>query len=101
MGLKGKGFYIWQIKRIAGGDPVAIAESAQKAGLSHVVVKIADGKYGYNFLNGVDLVEPLVAALRARNIAVWAGSMYTGPARTRRQIKPSRASANSTWMALS
>jgi hypothetical protein len=71
MSLKGKGFFLWQIKRIAGGDPVAIAKAAQAAGLSHVLIKVADGKFGYNFTNGVDMVEPLVPELRARNIRVW------------------------------
>ncbi|MDA1329528.1 MAG: hypothetical protein O3B43_00450 [Chloroflexi bacterium] len=71
MGLKGKGFFLWKIARVEGGDPVAIANAAQQSGLTHVLVKVADGKFGYNFLNGVDLVGPLVNELRARNIRVW------------------------------
>ncbi len=69
--LRGKGMFIWKIRRAEGGDPEAIARVAAAAGLTHVLVKIADGKYNYNVVNGRDLVPPLVAALRRRGIQVW------------------------------
>jgi hypothetical protein len=71
--LTGKGFFIWQIRFCENGDPNAIANLANKAGLSHVVIKIADGPSAYNIdMNtGVDLVPSVVAALRANEIGVW------------------------------
>lgn len=71
MTLQGKGFYIWKVKTAHGGDPSAIAEAAVKAGLSHVLIKVADGIYNYNITGGVDMVPPLVAALRAKGIQSW------------------------------
>src|SRR3989304_7611421 len=81
--LQGKVMYLWRIHRADGGDPNAIADAAQKAWLSHVLIKIADGRGTYNtykvvngreFYNsqsGVDHVPALVAALRARGIQPW------------------------------
>ncbi len=73
MTLVGKGFYIWKIPRCEGGDVQAIARVAAEAGLTHILVKIADGTgtYNYDWSRRRDLVPPLVAALRARGIAVW------------------------------
>ncbi len=68
---KGKGAFIWQVKKASGGDAPAIAQAAAAGGLSHVVVKVADGKYSYNITNGVDMIPGLVGALRARGIQVW------------------------------
>ncbi len=70
--LQGKGFYIWQIRRTEGGDPAAVAALAAQAGLSHVLIKIADGSDAYNLdpTTQADLVPPLITALRARNISV-------------------------------
>ena len=41
--LRGKGFFITNISQCQGGDLQAIAERARLAGLSHVIVKIAEG----------------------------------------------------------
>jgi hypothetical protein len=40
--LQGKGFYLWQIIRTEAGNVNAIANVAAQAGLTHVLVKIAD-----------------------------------------------------------
>jgi hypothetical protein len=70
--LNGKGFFIWQIGRVEGGDPQAIAAVAQSAGLAYVLLKIADGVSSYNIgSDGHDLVPPVVAALNERGIAAW------------------------------
>jgi len=71
--LQGKGFYLWQIKRCEGGSATAIANAAVQAGLSHVLIKIADGTSSYNLdaTTGADLVPPVLQALKARNIQVW------------------------------
>ena len=81
--LQGKGMYLWRINNVEGGNPVAMAEVAKQAGLSHVLVKVADGRgtyntykqeNGYEYFNaqdGVDHVPGVVSALRARGIKVW------------------------------
>lgn len=72
MALQGKGFYIWKIPYCENGDPEAIANEALKAGLTHVLVKIADGGSAYNIsIDGQDLVPPVVQALQQRNVHVW------------------------------
>lgn len=69
MAVEGKGFFIWKIPYCEDGDIKAIANLAQKAGLSHVLIKIANGSLAYNIdSNGNDLVIPLVKALKNRNI---------------------------------
>src|SRR3970282_643832 len=81
--LQGKGMYLWRIHRAEGGDPNAIADAAQKAGLTHVLIKVAagartyntykvkDGREMYNYQSGEDHVPALVAALRAKGIQPW------------------------------
>ncbi len=73
MTLKGKGFFIWKIHDCEGSSPKGIAEAAQAAGLTHVLIKVADGNYPFNIdlKTKVDLVPPVVEALRALGIAVW------------------------------
>lgn len=70
--LQGKGFYIWQIRRTEAGNAQAIASAAAAAGLTHVLIKIADGTNAYNVdsTTGADLVAPVMAALRARGISI-------------------------------
>lgn len=71
--LQGKGMYLWRIARVEDGDPNAIARVAKEAGLSHVLIKVADGRTSYNidWDNQIDLVPPLVDALRARGVSPW------------------------------
>lgn len=71
MGLTGKGTYLWQIQRVAGGNPASIASMAAAAQITHVLIKVADGKYGYGFSGGTDLVPGVVAALKAKGIQAW------------------------------
>ena len=73
MALFGKGWYIWQIRRCEGGIASAIAYQAASAGLSHVLIKIADGTNAYNidWQTGADLVPPVIQALKARGILCW------------------------------
>jgi hypothetical protein len=66
-----RAFWIWQIKETEGGDPLAIAAAAHRAGLTDVFVKVADGVYRYNTSNGKDLVPATVQALRAVGVRVW------------------------------
>ncbi len=69
--LNGKGFYIWNIQNTEGGDIPRIVSMAREAGLSHVLVKIADGIQAFNIRNGVDLAFLLVDALQDAGIEVW------------------------------
>ena len=73
MVLKGKGFYIWKIPNCENGDPESIASTAQRAGLTHVLIKIANGIYDYNYdiSTREDLVGPVADALHKRNIKVF------------------------------
>ena len=71
--LIGKGFYIWKIPMCESGDPNAIADLASRAGLSHVLIKIANGIYDYNYdsVAKKDLVKPVTLALKEKGIQVW------------------------------
>ena len=73
MTLQGKGFFIWQVRRCENGDAGAIANVAASAGLTHVLIKIADGASPYNvdLTSGQDLVLPVLMALRERGISVY------------------------------
>lgn len=70
---KGKGFYIWKIPNCENGDPESISLAAHKAGLTHVLIKIANGIYDYNYDTATkeDLIGPVADALHKRNINVW------------------------------
>jgi hypothetical protein len=70
--LSGKGWFIWQVSRCEHGVPGAIADQAAAAGLSHVLIKVADRNYAYGIdWRGRDLVAPVAQALQARGIHVW------------------------------
>ena len=73
MALTGKGFFIWKIQECEGGSPAAIVSAAKAAGLSHVLIKIADGMNHSNVdkASGTDFVPPLVQALHAAGIQAW------------------------------
>ena len=74
MTIKGKGYFLWKIPQVLGGDPVAIAEKAVEAGLSHILIKIADGAdwiYNYDEEEDIDYVTPLRNALRDVGIQPW------------------------------
>ncbi|MRR32300.1 hypothetical protein EG834_18670, partial [bacterium] len=64
---------IWKILSCEGGNPSAIANVAQAAGFSYVVIKIADAGVAYNYdkVNNKDLIPAVVEALRAKGISVW------------------------------
>jgi len=83
--LTGKGIFIHKLKDCEGGDPVAQAEAAHAAGLTHILLKILDGPWSYNQRSSYvagrqvwvdDIILPAVKAFQARGIAVW-GWQYT------------------------
>jgi hypothetical protein len=72
MALSGKGWFIWQVSRCERGNPAAIADKAVAAGVTHVLIKIAERTHTYGLdRNGRDLVAPAAAALHARGLQVW------------------------------
>lgn len=73
MPLQGKGFFIWNIRNCEQGNPEAIASTARAAGLSHLLIKIADRYYPHNVSEdgSVDYVPPLAEALHRQDIQTW------------------------------
>ena len=72
MPLEGKGFFIWRILNCEGGDADAIANKAEAAQLTHVLIKIADTRYPFGYdRNNNDLVPPVSQALKNRGMQVW------------------------------
>ncbi len=72
--LQGKGFFTWKISKCDNGNPIAIASAAKIAGLTHLVVKVADGVDDYNGdwdRNNIDMNTALFQALRDQGIQVW------------------------------
>jgi hypothetical protein len=73
LALQGKGYFIWRIANTENGDVNAIANLAKAGNYSHILIKIADGTGSFNIdpERGIDLVPPLVQALRAKGIQPW------------------------------
>ncbi|MEN6410338.1 MAG: nuclear transport factor 2 family protein [Anaerolineaceae bacterium] len=71
MSLKGKGFYTWQLSQTEGGNAQNIASVARAAGLTHVLLKIADGTATYKDPKGISTTTEYVQALRSQGIEVW------------------------------
>jgi len=72
MALEGKGFFIWRILNCEGGDAEAIANKAEAAQLTHVLIKIADTRYPFGYdRNNNDLVPAVSQALKNRGMQVW------------------------------
>lgn len=69
--LRGKGMWIWQLDQCEGGDPQRILDRARQAGLTNVLVKVADGT---NLRNPG--VEAFVPVLQQGGLLVW-GWQYT------------------------
>lgn len=62
---KGKGTWIWQIRRCEGGDPQAIADEIKRCGYGHIIIKVSDGVYRYNIKNKIyDRVPAVIKAIR-------------------------------------
>lgn len=69
---KGLGMYIWQVAACEGGNPDAIAANAVIAGLGHLLIKVCDAHYAWNYDKyNNDLVKPLIPVLKAAGIEPW------------------------------
>jgi hypothetical protein len=72
----GKGVWIWKLSACEGGSVAAIIAKAQRAGLTRVAVKIADGLSAYN---PTPALHTLADGLRAVGIDCWGwGWSYGG-----------------------
>ncbi len=71
--LTGKGMFIWRIQDCNNGSISEITQKAVNANYSHILIKIANGIYSYNFDwdKKIDLVPPLVQSLKSKGIQVW------------------------------
>jgi hypothetical protein len=81
MTIAGKGYYLWQVRQVEKGDPSGIVARALDAGLTHVLIKIADGAswiYNYDYATRTDLVPPVRDALRSAGIKVWGWHYISG-----------------------
>jgi hypothetical protein len=70
----GKGYFIWLLYRVAGGDPRQLAKMCKDAGLSWVALKVADGSYPFyanEYKKNVDLVPAAVQELHNAGIKVF------------------------------
>lgn len=69
----GKGIYIWKIKEAEDGNISEIVGKSKVANFDHVLIKIANGIYGYNWNEEatVDLAKELSSALKVEGIAPW------------------------------
>jgi len=76
MSLTGKGLTIWKVQSCEYGNIQAIVRKAQTAGLSHVLVKVADGAGPYN----ASYLPGLVSGLKAAGIAAWGWQYVYGDA---------------------
>lgn len=70
----GQGMWIWRLSQTEGGDENAIVLRARAVGLTHVVVKIADGT---NLYNG-DRLRGFYAALRAAAVKPYSWAYTYG-----------------------
>jgi len=73
MELQGKGFFTWKLPNCERGDAKKVADLAVEAGLTHLVVKVADGTGAYNGTWGdpKDYITPLISELRSRGLKVY------------------------------
>ncbi len=79
MTLHGKGFFTTNLSACEQGEPVSILAAAQSAGLSHILVKIADGVDSSDIPgSGINLTEQVVQAMHSAGIAVWGWHAITG-----------------------
>ena len=71
--LTGKGMFIWKIQNCHNGSISEITRRAVESNFSHVLIKVANGIYSYNYdwEKNIDLVPPLIAALKSEGIQAW------------------------------
>ena len=65
--------FLWRIQDCFNGSVSEITKKAVSSNYSHVLIKVANGIYSYNFdwERKIDLVPPLVQALKSKGIQAW------------------------------
>jgi len=65
--------FIWKIQNCHNGSISEITRRAVRSNYSHVLIKIANGIYSYNYdwEKKIDLVPPLISALKSEGIQAW------------------------------
>lgn len=86
--FSGQGMWIWQLGKAAGGDPVAIAQQAQAAGIDTVIIKAADGPTAWSQFS-----PELVGELQSEGLTVCAYQRLKGKQPTREAIVAAQAVA--------
>ncbi len=78
--LTGKGYFIKNILNCEHGDSQAIAINAQKAGLSHVIIEVADRTNSSNVdsSQGIDYAQRTAQSLKAVGVQSWGWQYITG-----------------------
>jgi hypothetical protein len=72
MTLQGKGFFTFNLPDCEDGDPGSILAASQAAGLSHIIVRIADGTQAAGIdASGGDFTALVVKELQQAGTAVW------------------------------
>jgi opacity protein-like surface antigen len=86
--FSGQGMWIWQLARAAGGDPVAIAQQAQAAGIDTVIIKAADGPTAWSQFS-----PALVSGLQEQGLTVCAYQRLKGKQPSQEAIVAAQAVA--------
>jgi hypothetical protein len=68
--IAGKGMWIYEFGRVAGGNPLAVARLAKQFGLTHIYVRVGSGKSGLSTLAEVARVLPY-AHERGIKVIAW------------------------------
>lgn len=70
---EGKGCFVWDLTRCAGGSPIALASKAQEAGFSWLAFKVQNGADAFQ----AELVPAAIAACVSAGIEAWGwGYLY-------------------------
>jgi len=67
----GKGIYIWNIRDAEDGSIDEIVGKSKVANFRHVLIKIANGTVGWNWIDGIDKAKELATKLKAEGIQPW------------------------------
>lgn len=73
MNLTGKGFFLWNSAECEDGDPERIAALVESGGLSHLIIKVADGDRINNVgqKSNQNQIPSIINTIKAHNISTW------------------------------
>lgn len=76
----GKGYWIWKVQYTEAGNIAMIVDKAIQGGYSHIAIKISNGEFDYNVIDGVDLAAQLAYAARQAGLNVLGWTYIYGSA---------------------